>query len=79
MHLGSKARVVAVSIGGVELFFLSNKILILCDYLFVPSIRRNLISISTLFKKGYSILFNIFFIKLNRFFRCSDKLVDGLY
>ena len=80
LHLRSEARVAAVSIGVVELVFSSNKILILNDYLFVPSYRRNSISISVLFKQGYSILFseNVY-IKLNESFICSGKLVDGLY
>ena len=61
-------------------YFFLNKILILYDCLFVPSIRRNLILVSALFKQEYSILFNKNVpIKLNRSFICSNKLVDSLY
>ena len=42
--------------------------------------QNNLNSILDLFKQGYFILFNNeIFIKLNESFRCSGKLVDGLY
>ena len=80
MHLGSEARIDAMSVGVVKLIFSSNKILVLYCCLFVLSIKRNLILISTLFKQRYSILFekNIS-IKLNRSFICFDKLVDGIY
>ena len=50
LHMGSKVRIVAVSIGLAEIFFSSNKTLVLYDYLFVPSIRRNSISVFALFK-----------------------------
>ena len=67
-------------VGVVELFFSLNKILILYDCLFVPSIRRNLILVSDLFKQGYSILFNKnISIKLNGSFICSSKLIDDFY
>ena len=57
-----------------------NKILFLYNYLFVSSIRRNLILVSVLFKQEYSILFNEnVSIKLNRSFICLDKLVDNIY
>ena len=80
MHLGSKARFVVVFIGVVQLFFSLNKILILYDYLFAPSIRKKLILNFSLFKQGYFILFNKnISIKLNRSFICSGKLIDSLY
>ena len=80
MHLGSEARVVTLSIGALELFFSLNKILVLYDCLFVTSIRKNLISVSALFRQGYSILFNKnISIKLNRSFIGSVKLVNYLY
>ena len=47
---------------------------------FVPSIRRNLVSISSLVKNGYSLYFNkrkVF--KENKCFNCSGQLVDDLY
>ena len=50
LHLSSEIIIVAMSVGVVELFFPLNKILVLYDCLFVFSIRRNLISVSALFK-----------------------------
>ena len=47
---------------------------------FVPSIRRNLVSVSGLVKNGYSVYFNkIVVIKENKRFICSGQLVDNLY
>ena len=40
LHLNSKAKIVAVSVGGGELFFFLNKILVLNDYLFVTNIKK---------------------------------------
>ena len=80
LHMGSKVKVIVVSVGVVELFFPSVKTLVLYDSLFFPSIRRNLISVFALFKQRYSILFNgnISF-KLNGYFTCSGQLVYCLY
>ena len=47
---------------------------------YVPSIKRNLISTSSLVKDGYSILFNdSVIIKLNKRCLCSGTLMDNLY
>ena len=66
--------------GDISISFGRDRILVLKDSLYVPSIRRNLISVSRLVDNGYSIYFsNSIVIKLNKRFICSGTLVDGLY
>ena len=75
-----EARVAIMSIEAVDLYFSSNKILVLNDCLFVTNIRKKLISVSSLFKYGYCILFNNeISIELNGSFICWGKLVDSIY
>ena len=52
LTLGSEARVSAVAVGVVRLVFPNNKILVLNNALYVPSIRRNLISVPSLALQG---------------------------
>ena len=78
--MGNATKVAAVAVGDYYLNFGRDKYLSLKDYLYVPSIRRNLISVSSLVKDGYSVLFNDFvIIKLNKRFICSSTLMDNLY
>ena len=55
--------------------------MILHDCLYVPKVRRNLISIPRLYSNGYSTLFNKtpIFIKWNDDVICYGSLVDNLY
>jgi hypothetical protein len=77
--LGDGTRVSVHSIGIVELYF-NSRVLILTDCLYVPEIRRNLISVTFLGKCGYtSILRDTTVIKKGRTFICSGMIVDGLY
>ena len=70
----------AVAVGDVSISFGRDRILVLKDSLYVPSIRRNLILVSRLVDNGYSVYFsNSVVIKLNKHFICSGTLVDGLY
>ena len=65
--------------GVITLCFSDNK-LILSNTLYVPSLRRNLISISSLVNKSYSITFGTeVFIKRNGTFICSGKVINRLY
>ena len=65
--------------GVITLCFSNNK-LILSDTLYVPSLRRNLISVSSLVNKSYSITFGTeVVIKRNGAFICSGKVINGLY
>ncbi|MBE2321140.1 DDE-type integrase/transposase/recombinase, partial [Solirubrobacter sp. CPCC 204708] len=80
LHMGNATRVAAVAVGNIYLNFGRDRFLILKDCLYVPSIRRNLISVSCLVKDGYSIYFdNLVTIKFNKSFICSGSLVDDLY
>ena len=80
LHMGNATRVAAVAVGNVLLNFSSDRSLILRDCLYVPSIRRNLVSVSNLIKDGYFVYFNdSVVIKLNKRFICSGSLVDDLY
>ena len=80
LHMGSVMKVAAVAVRDLHLSFGRDRILILRNCLFVPSIRRNLVSVSTWVKNGYSVYFNKrVVIKENKCFICSGQLVDGLY
>ena len=67
--------------GVVSLFFLRGKTLVLEDCLYVPNVRRNLISVSSLSCNGFSIIFNKNFlsIKYDVDEICCGMLVDNLY
>ena len=56
--LGDTSRVVAKAVGEVFLHFGGHKVLVLKDYLYIPKIRKNLISISCLACNGYLASFN---------------------
>ena len=78
--MGNATKVAAIAVGDYYRNFGRDRYLLLKDCLYVPSIRRNLISVSSLVKDRYSILFNDFFIiKLNKRFICSGTLMDNLY
>ena len=79
--MGDTSRVVAVAVGVVTLHFEGGKKLILSDCLYVPSVRRNLVSISCLSFNGYLSLFNkdSIFIKYGDDIICHGMLSDNLY
>ena len=52
------SRVAAVVVGVVTLHFEGEKFLVLSDCLYVPGVRRNLVSVSCLSCNGYSSVFN---------------------
>ena len=80
LHMGNATKVAVVAVGDYYLNFGRDKYLLLKDCLYVPSIRRNLISVSSLVKDGYSILFNDYvIIKLNKRFLCFGTSMDNLY
>ena len=80
LHIGNATKMGAVAVGDYYLNFGRDRYLLLKDCLYVPYIRRNLISVSSLVKDGYSILFNdSVIIKLNKRFICSGTLIDNLY
>ena len=55
MTLASNATISAVAIGVLE--FQNNRTLVLPDVLYVPNSRRNLISVSKLVNKGFTVNF----------------------
>ena len=57
MTLASNATISAVAIGVVVLKFQNNRTLVLPDVLYVLNSRRNLISISKLINKGFTVNF----------------------
>ena len=61
------SHVAAVAVEVVTLHFEGGKKLVLSDCLYVPGVRRNLVSVSCLSCNGYSSFFNknYIFIKLN--------------
>ena len=76
--MGDTSRVAAVAVGVVTLHFEGGKILVLDDCLYVPDVRRNLISIFCLSCNRYSSFFNknSVFIKFNDDIICSGMLHD---
>ena len=67
LHMGNATKVAAVAVGDLHLSFGRDRILVLKNCLFVPSIRRNLVSVSSLVKNGYSVYFgNKVVIKENK-------------
>ena len=58
LWLGDTSKVAAVAVGVVSLQFFGGKVLVLEDCLYVPNVRRNLISISCLACNGFSVIFN---------------------
>ncbi|MCQ7056703.1 hypothetical protein M9Y08_18255, partial [Clostridioides difficile] len=77
--LGNATRVAVVSVGDVHLSF-HNSVLVLKNVLYVPSFRKNLISVSKLMMDGYSVVFsNNVVIMRNDSFICSGMLENNLY
>ena len=81
LWLGDTLRVMAVAVGVVSLLFPGGKLLVLNDCLYVPNVRRNLISIFCLSCNGYSTIFNknMVSIKCNADDIYNGILVDNLY
>ena len=78
--MGNATKVATVAVGDYYLNFGRDRCLLLKGCLYVPCIIRNLISVSSLVKDGYSVLFNdSIIIKLNKRFIYSGTLMDNLY
>ena len=80
LSLGSETKVSAVVVGVVRLVFQNNKVSVLNNALYVPTIRRNLISVPSLSLLGYTCIFrqNVV-IKINGSFIYSGNLSNDLY
>ena len=70
-----------VTVGVVFLYFPRGKILALEDCLYVPNVRRNLISISCLTCNGFLAIFNKNFVSIKYDIDeiCCGMLVDNLF
>ena len=79
--MGDTSRVAAVVVRVVTLHFGGGKKLVLSDCLYVPGVRRNLVSVSCLSCNRYSSLFNKYFIfiKYKNDVICRGMLSDNLY
>ena len=81
LWMGDTTKVAAVAVGVVTLHFSKGKQLVLDDCLYVPSVRRNQISIPSLACNEYSTLFNkkFIFVKYCVDVICVGTVVDNLY
>ena len=79
--MGDTSRVAAVAVGVVTLHFEGGKFLVLNDCLYVPGVRRNLISVSCLSCNEYLSVFNknLDFVKCNDDIICRGMLQDNIY
>ena len=77
--LVNRSKILVVVVGVVNLCF-ESRVLILEGCLYVPNVRRNLISTTYLGKHGYCVILkdNVV-IKKGKVFICSGNIVDGLY
>ena len=79
LSLADGSRIPIVAIGVCNLCF-ESRVLILEDCLYVPNVRRNLISTTYLGKhEYYVILKDNVIIKKDKVFICFDNIVDDLY
>ena len=81
LRVGNGARVAALAVGTYVLTLPSGLVLELDNCYFVPTITRNLISVSCLDKKGFSFIIKdkCCSIYLNEIFYGSAQLSNGLY
>ena len=79
--MGDTSCVAVVTVGVVTLRFEGGKFLVLDDCLYIPGVRRNLVSVSCLSCNGYSSIFNkkSVFVKFNDDIICCGMLQDNLY
>ena len=79
LTLADKSRIPIVTVGVFNLCF-KPKIVILEDCLYVPNVRRNLISTTYLGKHGYCVILKDNVVKKKgKMFIYSSNIVDGLY
>ena len=77
--MGTGATVAVTAIGTFCLELSSSRTLVLDECLYVPEVRRNLISVSRLGCSGYSfLLIAKLIVKFNNKFLASGILQDGL-
>ena len=79
LTLANGSGIPVVAIGVCNLCF-ESRVLILEDCLYVPNVRRNLISATYLGKHGYCVILKDNVVKKqDKVFICFVNIVDGLY
>ena len=79
LTLADRSKIPVVAVGVFNLCF-NSRVLILKDCLYVPNVRRNLISATYLGKQGYCVILkDSIVIKKDKVFICFGNVVDGLY
>ena len=79
LTLADRSKISVVAVGVFNLCF-NSRVLILKDCLYVPNIRRNLISATYLGNHGYCVILkDSIVIKKDKVFICFGNIVDGLY
>ncbi|GER47805.1 gag-pol polyprotein [Striga asiatica] len=79
VYMGNATKVAAVAVGDVTLSFDSSS-LVLRNCLYVPSFRKNLVSVSKLVMDGFSVSFDdMVIIRFENRFICCGSLVGNLY
>jgi len=80
LSMGTNAQASAKSVGDVLLYFSDNRCLVLNNVLYVPSFRRNLISVSCLVNNGMNVSFEkSVVIQKENAIVCTGRLQSGLY
>ena len=81
LQVGNGASVAAIAVGRVELYLPSGLVLELKDVYFVPTISRNIISISCLEEDGFSFVIKdkCCSIYKNGLYYGSSYMINGLY
>ena len=79
LTLADRSKIPIIAVGVFNLCF-DSRVLILEDCLYVPNVRRNLISATQLGRHGYCVILkdNVV-IKKDKVFIYSGDIVDGLY
>ena len=79
LTLANRRKIPIVAFGVFNLCF-GFKVLILEDCLYVPNVRRNMISATYLGRHGYCVILkdNVV-IKKDKVFICFGNIIDGLY
>ena len=81
LRVGNGPRVASLTIGTYILTLPSGLILSLEDCYYIPNLKKNIVSISCLKKKGFHLTFsnNSCSIMLNDMFYAYDTLCNGIY
>jgi hypothetical protein len=81
LRVGNGASVAAVAVGDLDLHLPSGLVLELSSVYFVPSISRNIISVSCMDMDGFTFFFikDQYFFYRDGIFYGSSQVVNGLY